>query len=179
MNPTYEDPFDNNASKAQLSTDKIFSYIYLVRCLMPSNQLFYFIFFFLKFNVAFLATNNIKGTEDNILSLDSFLKRLTIFGNGFCLFKEWYSITCLIVFICIITLFLCLYITYKQFINNGSGRTIIPVLAYILMLYAFLSHYVSELVIPGILSYTFTISIVNSSNDLKKRITLIYKLIRG
>ena len=164
MNPTYEDPFDNNASKAQLSTDKIFSYIYLVRCLMPSNQIFYFIFFFLKFNVAFLATNNIKGTEDNILSLDSFLKRLTIFGNGFCLFKEWYSITCVIVFICIITLFLCLYITYKQFINNGSGRTIIPVLAYILMLYAFLSHYVSELVIPGILSYTFTVSIV-SNND--------------
>ena len=166
MNPTYEDPFDNNASKAQLSTDKTFSYIYLVRCLMPSNQVFYFIFFFLKFNVAYLATNNIKGLENNIFSLDTILKALTIFGNGFCMFKEWYSIICFIIFVLIIALFLALFITYKQFIRSGTGRAVITVLAYILMLYAFLSHYVSELVMPGILSYTFTVS--SSVNDSKE-----------
>ena len=84
MHPTYEDPFDNNASKAQLGTDKLFSFIYLIRSRMPSNQIFYLIFFFLKFNVAYMATNNIKGKEDNIFTLYDILKAITIFGNNIC-----------------------------------------------------------------------------------------------
>ena len=69
MQQIYEDPFDNNATQAQLSTDKLFSYIYMIRSKMPSNQIFYLIFFFLKFNVAYMATNNINGKEHNIFSL--------------------------------------------------------------------------------------------------------------
>ena len=45
MNPTYEDPFDNNASQKQLKTDRMFGFIYLVRSHIPSNHfLFHFLF---------------------------------------------------------------------------------------------------------------------------------------
>ena len=169
MQQIYEDPFDNNATQAQLSTDKLFSYIYMIRSKMPSNQIFYLIFFFLKFNVAYMATNNINGKEDNIFSLYDIFRYITVFGNNFCIFKQFYSVLCLILFIIFLFLFFLLFISFKQFIKNKSCSSVIIGLSYILMLLSFFSHYITEIITPGILAYTFKKNNEKDStfNDMK------------
>ena len=133
---------------------------------MPSNQIFYLIFFFLKFIVAYMATNNIKRKEDNIFTLYDILKAITIFGNNFCIFKNFYSILCLGFFILILFFYLLMIFAFREYIKKGTCSSIIVGLSYVLMCFSFFSHYISELLTPGILVYSFTVDKALNENHI-------------
>ena len=151
----YEDPFDNNASQAELRTEKIFSFIYLIRTYIPTNQLFYLLFYFLKFNVSYLGTNNIKGKEDDIISISTVLNYITIFGRNYCIFKSSYSIISLIVFCLLLLFYIFLFVFFFRFVKYNTCRGGVIALIYIFLILAFFSHYICEFLTPGILSYSY------------------------
>lgn len=156
MNPTYEDPFDNNASKKQLKTDRIFSIIYLIRSHVPSNQVFYFFFFFLKYNCSYLATNNLKRKEDSIFTIFKIIKTITVFGNGFCVFKSAYPYFCLVIFFFILLYILTVIILFKKYISKSIGQGVIVVFTYIFLVFCFISQFLCELLVPGIMVFSYS-----------------------
>ena len=168
MNPSYEDPFDNNASKEQLRTDKIFSFIYIIRSHIPSNQIFYLLFFIFKYNIPILATNNIRGKEDKVFSLSKIIQKITIFGNSFCPLKDSYAYLCLVLFLLMLIYISVVIVLFFQYLRNGKGKQGIIILSYFLLVFCFFSQYFCELLIPGILSYSFRMKTFDENSQCKE-----------
>ena len=167
MNPTYEDPFDNNASQKQLKTDRMFGFIYLVRSHIPSNQIFYFIFFFLKYNVAYLLTNNLKRKEDGIFTIFKVIKAATVFGNGFCPFKTSYPYFSLFIFAFMLIFMTLVIILFRRFVAQDQGQKVIVIFTYIFLVFCFISQFLCELLVPGILSYSYSIKASNPTQQCR------------
>jgi hypothetical protein len=97
----------------------LFSMIHICKKVIPSSNLFYFIFFLLKFLGILITANNYNRRDSKTLSISDSLAKLTYFLIAEANIMD-YSLICFIVWIIILTPILGFYIIYRVKISKKN-----------------------------------------------------------
>lgn len=171
----------------------LFQIIFIYRRTIPSNELFYFIFFFFKFIGAFLLVHNIKGQEDDVYSFESILHHLTLMANNIGFILEYYTYVSIIILVFLVLMLLLAFIIIisqkktKSKINllllkhNTTNLTLptkmrktIKTFSIIFLIIVFLSHFISEFLLFSLMPLLYAksgqdMNAINQKGfDLKK-----------
>ena len=175
--------------------ESLLELIYLIRKSFPRNNLYYFSYFLFKFLGIILSTNNIRNFEsniNNITSIHSILKRITIFDSSFKIIDTNYQLFSLIIFLICIGIIIYYSIVYLQLKSNfRDSKTLkkyktnkllsksdnieiyIRIITYLVLIVNFFSELICEYLSFGIISPIIKNIITNSSNIERKNIKYI------
>ena len=175
--------------------ESLLELIYLIRKSFPRNNLYYFSYFLFKFLGIILSTNNIRNFEskiNNITSIHSILKKITIFDSSFKLIDSNYQLISLIIFLICIGIIIYYSIVYLQLKSSfRDSKTLIKyetnkllsmsdnieiyirIITYLVLIVNFFSELICEYLSFGIISPIIKNIITNSSNIERKNIKYI------